>query len=206
MRGDRLRRWLIGGALLASTGCATSEDLSTWREHSSHFASAAHMQFSLRNLGEPPRITPEDTATAQVESWWGELVPAADRGPMARAADIADRRPPVADIAGHWTGSWRSIGKGNFERGSIAVATLAQTAGTARGTLMFADAIADENVPYSLRWAGSFGVPVVLNVVGSDVSLEVMRVSQPFTATLRAEGDEIVGRIGSTQIRLTRVR
>jgi hypothetical protein len=205
MRGDRLRRWLIGGTLLASAGCATSEDLATWREHTAHFASAAHMQFSLRNLGEPPQITPEDTAAAQAENWWGELVPAVAT-PTAGAAAIASRSPVTVDIAGRWIGSWRSIGKGNFERGSIAVATFTQTGGAARGTLMFADAIADENVPHSLRWAGSFGIPVVLHVVGSDVSLEAMRVSQPFTATLRAEGDEIVGRIGSSQIRLTRVR
>jgi hypothetical protein len=209
MASDSVRRWLIGGALVATAGCATSEDFSAWREHHTHFASAQHMQFSLRNIqDQSPQVTPEDTAAAEAESWWGQPVPAAYTADIASQADNASRADILsrADIAGRWTGTWSSDGSRGVARGSIAVATFTQHAGFGQGTLMFADAIADQNVPYSLRWAGSFGIPVVLRVVGSDVSLEALSVGQPFVATLKAEGDQIVGRIGSAQIHLTRAR
>jgi hypothetical protein len=209
MARDWMRRWLIGGALVATAGCATSEDFSAWHEHQTHFASAQHMQFSLRNLqDDSPNITAEDAAAAEAENWWGQLVPAAYTADIASRTDNASRVdiPSRADIAGRWTGTWSSDGSRGVARGSIAVATFTQNAGFAHGTLMFADAIADQNVPHSLRWAGSFGIPVVLRVVGSDVSLEALSVGQPFVAALRAEGDQIVGRIGSAQIHLTRER
>jgi hypothetical protein len=206
---DHVRRWLIGGALVTTVGCATSEDISTWREHPTHFASVQHLQFSLRNLkSESPDITPQDTEAAETENWWGQAVPAAYPPDTGRHETIGSRAeiPSLADIAGRWTGTWHSDGPRGFTRGSLAVATFTQNAAGGQGTLMFADAMADENVPYSLRWAGSFGIPVVLSVVGSEVSLQAMSVRQPFTATLSADGDVIVGRVGATQVRLTRVR
>ena len=70
-----VRVLLIGGALLAAAGCATSEEWATWNSHSSHFASFSHMGFSVRNTeGSAPRVTRRDVALARDESWWGKPI------------------------------------------------------------------------------------------------------------------------------------
>jgi hypothetical protein len=75
MRGERLRLILIGVALLAIVGCASSEEWETWRTHPTHFASGAHLGFSVRNReGSSARVTREDIAMARDEQWWGKPV------------------------------------------------------------------------------------------------------------------------------------
>ena len=70
-----VRVLLIGGALLATAGCATSEEWGTWNSHSSHFASFAHMGFSVRNSeGSAPVVTRRDVALARDENWWGKPI------------------------------------------------------------------------------------------------------------------------------------
>jgi hypothetical protein len=66
---------LIGVSLAAvvATGCA-SETWKEWRSHSSHFASADHMAFSLKNQGGTPKVTGADTQLASTQSWWGNPV------------------------------------------------------------------------------------------------------------------------------------
>ena len=51
-------------ALLALSGCATSSEGATWKEHSVHFASGEHLTFSLRN---------GDTKTARVTEFGRRL-------------------------------------------------------------------------------------------------------------------------------------
>jgi hypothetical protein len=67
---------LFLGAALASAGCATSEQWSEWRQHSSQFASGQHMGFSIRHQGANPRphVTEGDVEKARFESWWGDPV------------------------------------------------------------------------------------------------------------------------------------
>jgi hypothetical protein len=62
-------------ALLVLSGCATSTEWTTWKEHPAHFASGEHLTFSLRN-GEdkPARVTRQDVALARDQSWWGKAV------------------------------------------------------------------------------------------------------------------------------------
>ena len=75
MRSVRLRWLLVGGALLAVTGCATGEEWATWKAHPTHFASGEHMFFSVRNKeGAPPRVTRQDIALARDEGWWGKPI------------------------------------------------------------------------------------------------------------------------------------
>jgi hypothetical protein len=70
-----IRFILIGSALLATAGCATSEEWSTWYAHSSHFASGSHMGFSVRNTeGSSPRVTRNDITLARDQSWWGKPI------------------------------------------------------------------------------------------------------------------------------------
>lgn len=76
MLNDRLGRFLVAGAvLLATAGCATSEEWSVWREHPTHFASGEHLFFSTRNReGAAPRVSRQDIAQARSEGWWGQPV------------------------------------------------------------------------------------------------------------------------------------
>jgi hypothetical protein len=75
MRGMRLRLLLVGGVLVAVTGCATGEEWATWNAHPTHFASGEHMFFSVRNReGATPRVTRQDIALARDEGWWGKPI------------------------------------------------------------------------------------------------------------------------------------
>ena len=75
MRSMRLRLLLLGGLLVAVTGCATGEEWATWKAHPTHFASGEHMFFSVRNSeGSAPRVTRQDIALARDEGWWGKPI------------------------------------------------------------------------------------------------------------------------------------
>jgi hypothetical protein len=75
MRRHRVKLLLIGGVLVAATGCATSEEWGTWKQHPAHFASGDHMFFSVRNReGAPPRVNRQDIAMARDEGWWGKPI------------------------------------------------------------------------------------------------------------------------------------
>ena len=75
MRTSHLR-FLIGlGALLLFTGCASSDEWQTWKEHPTHFASGDHFFFSPRNReGGPARVTRQDIAMARDQGWWGKPI------------------------------------------------------------------------------------------------------------------------------------
>ena len=65
----------LTAALFGATGCATSEQRSTWLNHGTHFASGAHGMFSLRNdVGSHLAVTRTDLSRASSESWWGDPV------------------------------------------------------------------------------------------------------------------------------------
>jgi hypothetical protein len=75
MRRHSVRLLLAGAALLATAGCATSEEWTTWREHSSHWASSDHFLFSVKNReGAPTRVTRADISIAREQSWWGRPI------------------------------------------------------------------------------------------------------------------------------------
>ncbi len=75
MRSMGLRLLLVGGVLVAVTGCATGEEWATWNTHPTHFASGEHMFFSVRNReGATPRVTRQDIALARDEGWWGKPI------------------------------------------------------------------------------------------------------------------------------------
>jgi hypothetical protein len=71
-------RWrvvaLLGVGLLTGA-CASSQEWSDWREHTSHFASGQHGWFSMRNqAGKDARVTRADVDSARSEGWWGRPV------------------------------------------------------------------------------------------------------------------------------------
>ena len=75
MRSDRFKLLLAVTVLLAASGCASSEEWQTWREHPTHFASGDHLFFSTRNSeGSAPRVTRQDIAMARDQGWWGKPI------------------------------------------------------------------------------------------------------------------------------------
>ena len=73
MRG--LRLLLVGAALVAVAGCATSEEWQIWRDNKTHFASGEHMGFSVRNReGTQARVTRQDIARAREQTWFGRPI------------------------------------------------------------------------------------------------------------------------------------
>jgi hypothetical protein len=68
--------WLLAlPAFFLLSGCATSEEWSTWKGHSAHFASKEHMTFSMWNgEGKTVRVNRQDVALAGDQSWWGKAI------------------------------------------------------------------------------------------------------------------------------------
>jgi hypothetical protein len=71
-----VRSALALAVLVVIGGCASSEQWSDWRSHSTHFASDQHMGFSMRNNmeGTNPKVTRVDMDTAPRENWWGKVI------------------------------------------------------------------------------------------------------------------------------------
>lgn len=70
-------KFLLGMAvLLATAGCASTEEWTTWKEHPTHFASGEHLFFSARNRGDnsSAKVTRQDIAMARDEGWWGKPI------------------------------------------------------------------------------------------------------------------------------------
>jgi hypothetical protein len=66
---------VLAGWLLIAAGCATSQDMATWKEHRTHFASGDHLFFSVKNTEDSaPRVTRRDMTFASAEAWWGKPV------------------------------------------------------------------------------------------------------------------------------------
>jgi hypothetical protein len=75
-----LRHTILGtitltATLLGAAGCATSQEMATWQQHGTHFASGSHAFFSLRNdTSSRPEVTRTDVSRARAEAWWGDPV------------------------------------------------------------------------------------------------------------------------------------
>jgi hypothetical protein len=75
MRRTTLGALALVTALIGAAGCATKQEIATWRENPTHFASGAHARFSLRNdMSSRPEVTRTDLSHASVENWWGDPV------------------------------------------------------------------------------------------------------------------------------------
>ena len=85
MRSVRGTILLSAVVLVATAGCATSEEWNTWYSHRTHFASYDHMGFSLRNReGAAPRVTRKDITLARDEAWWGKPITVAQEQILER--------------------------------------------------------------------------------------------------------------------------
>jgi hypothetical protein len=76
MRNRVCRTLILLTLALAGSACATSEQWTEWRQHSTHFASNEHFGFSMRHRGASPtpRVSQRDVEKAKAESWWGDPI------------------------------------------------------------------------------------------------------------------------------------
>jgi hypothetical protein len=76
-----VRRSLLIAVLGCSlSACASGQEWTEWRSHSTHFASGEHMAFSLKNMGSTPHVKRQDQRDAAAQSWWGRpVIPRADQ-------------------------------------------------------------------------------------------------------------------------------
>ncbi|MBI4591738.1 MAG: hypothetical protein HY725_23175 [Candidatus Rokubacteria bacterium] len=75
MRTWIARALLLGGIMVVSSACASSDEVAEWRKHPTHFASGGHAMFSFRNTeGSPPRVRRSDVERARTEQWWGRVI------------------------------------------------------------------------------------------------------------------------------------
>lgn len=75
MRTNRTMLAVAAAALALATGCATSEEWATWKQHPTHFASGDHLSFSVKNPeGRQPQVTRNDITQARDQGWWGKPV------------------------------------------------------------------------------------------------------------------------------------
>ncbi len=72
----KLGAWLpaLTAGLVLAAGCATSQEMATWKQHPTHFASGDHLSFSIKNTEGHPRVTRRDVALARDEAWWGKPI------------------------------------------------------------------------------------------------------------------------------------
>lgn len=177
----RKQNWLPMGMALALTftGCATEREWATWRAHPTHFANDNHQSFSITDaVAGAPRVTPELAQRAKNEGWWGRNVP-------------ADAQ--LAQVAGHWEGTWSGYGLLRSQRSGVARATFALSGAIGTGRLVMDDAQAAEGVPVALRENSSFGVPIEIAVNETEVWVNNAEPRRPFAAAFVLEGDRLVG-------------
>jgi hypothetical protein len=85
MRRTRLNVPLLALVLVTLAGCATSDEWENWKSSPAHFASTAHMEFSMRNrVGKTPQVRREDITAAREEGWWGKSVTVAQEAILER--------------------------------------------------------------------------------------------------------------------------
>ena len=75
MRNGVRRMLTLLTVTLAGSACATSEQWTEWRQHSTHFASSEHFDFSMRHRGASPtpRVSQRDVEKAKADR--GGVIP-----------------------------------------------------------------------------------------------------------------------------------
>ncbi|MBI2161825.1 MAG: hypothetical protein HYU25_15865 [Candidatus Rokubacteria bacterium] len=185
-----LRILLLGGALVATSACVTSQEWADWAAHPAHFASGDHYAFSMKNRFAPPiEATPDDVALAREQGWWG--------GPF--------EEPSVADVGGRWTGQWHGFGVFDWPRTAQAEAQFTQQGSRGEGRLVLADTLTAD-VPEVVSIEGLQGVRVALKVNGSTLVVKHEANGHHLKGVFKVDGDRMVGRFEGSTARIVLVR
>jgi hypothetical protein len=176
---DNLRWWLllIAAVMFSMSGCASSREWTTWREHPTHFASNNHMTFSARaGNGDEAAITEVDKTQAGAEGWWGAMVPG----------------DPPANLSGRWVGTWKGVGLFDSLRQASAEATLVQQGAIGVAHLHLDNTIA-AGVPWIFRLEGSRGVRLVYRVSGNDAMMRHVATPGELTGAFTLVDGRLIG-------------
>jgi peptidoglycan-associated lipoprotein len=111
-----------------------------------------------------------------------------------------------ADIAGKWTGSWVGTGLFNSVRQENLTLDLSQTGEAGYGRLVIDNAVAAESVPWQVRQQGLAGIRVFAEISGGKVKLMHEMDKRIFTADLNIVGDQMVGTVRGSNVRMILTR
>jgi outer membrane protein OmpA-like peptidoglycan-associated protein len=117
--------------------------------------------------------------------------PTAPASPGAAAPSSASGAPAL-DISGRWLGTWTAPGE-DGSRGGVIIADFVLAGSTGAGKIVLHDTMAAESLPTSIRFAGGYGVSVVLALSGSRLRVEHELGSDLATAVFEVHGDQMVG-------------
>jgi len=113
---------------------------------------------------------------------------------------------PDADVAGKWVGSWVGTGLFSSVRQENLTLDLAQSGDAGYGRLVIDNAIAAESVPWQVRQQGLAGIRVFAEISGGKVKLMYEQDKRVFTADLKVMGDQMVGTVRGSNVRMILTR
>jgi peptidoglycan-associated lipoprotein len=111
-----------------------------------------------------------------------------------------------ADVAGKWTGSWVGTGLFNSVRQENLTLDLSQSGEAGYGRLVIDNAVAAESVPWQVRQQGLAGIRVFAEISGGKVKLTHEQDKRIFTADLKVVGDQMVGTVRGSSVRMILTR
>jgi len=111
-----------------------------------------------------------------------------------------------ADVAGKWVGSWVGTGLFNSVRQENLTLDLLQSGDAGYGRLVIDNAVAAESVPWQVRQQGLAGIRVFAEVSGGKVKLMHEQDKRIFTADLNVVGDQMIGTVRGSNVRLILTR
>src|SRR5262245_47005666 len=116
--------------------------------------------------------------------------------------------PSVAgtDISGKWVGTWVGNGLFNAPRQENLTLEIVQKGDSGYGRMVLDNAVAAESVPWHLRRQGLGGIRVFAEIDGSKVKIVHEQDDRLFTAKMVVNGDQMVGEVKGTKVRLLLAR
>jgi outer membrane protein OmpA-like peptidoglycan-associated protein len=155
-----------------------------------------------------PSGAPDSSNATAAPSW--PPPPASPTVPASPTAAAPSSVPgsPALDISGRWLGTWTAPGE-DGSRGGVITAEFALAGPMGVGKLALHDTMAAEALPTSIRYAGGYGVSVVLVLSGTRLRMEHELGGDLATAVLEVHGDQMVGSFqhspGTVRLVLSRV-
>src|SRR5262245_33283927 len=147
----------------------------------------------------PTSATPAATAPAG-------KTPAASARAAAKEPESGPLFTPGTNIGGKWTGSWIGTGLFNAPRQENLTLEIAQRGDAGYGRMVIDGATAAESVPWEVRQQGLGGIRVFAAINGSKVRLTHEMDDRIFTADLTVMGDQMVGEVKGSKVRLLLAR
>src|SRR5262245_47458195 len=128
----------------------------------------------------------------------------------AMPAPVNPTPPPPSitgtDISGKWVGSWVGNGLFNSPRQENLTLEIVQKGDAGYGRMVLDNAVAAESVPWHIRMQGLGGIRVFAEIDGSKVKLVHEQDDRLFTANMVVMGDQMVGEVKGTKVRLLLAR